>query len=68
VKFKRGNGYKEQKRLKHERAINKYTGKLEEKKNATKLDNKSNLLHYQEMTNKFDFESQLTRKRVTKRR
>jgi len=38
------------------------------KKNATKLDNKSNLLHYQEMTNKFDFESQLTRKRVTKRR
>jgi len=32
VKFRRDNGYKQQKRLKHERAINKYTGKLKEKK------------------------------------
>ena len=33
-----------------------------------KLHNKSNLLHYQEIKNHFDFESQLKTKRVTKRR
>ena len=51
------------KRLNHERAINKYTGELKEK-NYNKCHNKKNLLQYQEITNQFDVESQLTTKRV----
>ena len=35
MKFKRDHGYKQQKRLKYERAINKYTGKLKETKTTT---------------------------------
>ena len=35
VKFKRDHGYKQQKRLKYKRAINKYTGKLKETKTTT---------------------------------
>ena len=47
--------------------MNKYTGNLQEKKKYdNQFDNKCTLLHYQEITNQFDFESQLTIKRVTK--
>ena len=38
------------------------------KKYHDKFNNNSHLLHYQEFTNQFDFESQLTIVRVTKRR
>jgi len=62
VKFKRDHGYKQQKRFKYERAINKYTGKLKERKTTTDFITNNNLLQYQEITNQFDFESQLTTK------
>ena len=52
MKFKRDNGYKQQKRLKHETAINKYTGKFKEKKLRQNFITK--------LQNQFDFESQLT--------
>ena len=65
VKFKRDHGYKQQKRLKYERAINKYTGKLKETKTTTNFITKViYYIIYQEITNEFDFESQLTTKRV----
>ena len=35
MKLKRDHGYKQQKRLKHERAINKYTSNLQEKNTTT---------------------------------
>ena len=69
MKFKRDHGYTQQKRLKHERAINKYTGNLQEKNTTTNfITNVIYYIIYQEITNQFDFESQLTTKRVTKRK
>ena len=68
MKLKRDHGYAQQKRLKYERAINKYTGNLQKRKYYNKFHNKCNSLHYQEITNQFDFESQLTTKRVTNRK
>ena len=67
MKLKRDHGYTQQNRLKHERAMNKYTGNSEEKI-LQQIWYQRNLLDYQEITNQFDFESQLTAKRVTKRR
>ena len=53
----RDHRYRQQKRLEHERAMNKYTGKLQEKKHHNKFHNKCNLFQYQEITNQFDFKS-----------
>ena len=44
VKLKRDHGYTQQKRLKHERAMNKYTGNLKENNTTTKFI--TNIIYY----------------------